>query len=190
VALSLSIGSLFITGFGVATSVQTAYARAFRVAPLKGSRKFVRGGAWLLLMLTVTGLGLTLRYWATAQPWWFLLLMLPVTGSLNFVFFWISPRLLLDLPFEWRPLVPGALVCVVVNAIVGVLSAFYLRNLLQAYGHAYGGFGIALAFLAWVGILALFWVWIGVIAAIYWERFAGASEVAEIEEASTHLAQS
>jgi membrane protein len=190
VALSLSIASLFITGFGVATAVQTAYARAFRVAPLQGGQKFVRGAAWLFLMLTVTALGLTLRYWASTRPWWFLLLMLPFMGSLNFVFFWISPRLLLDLPFEWRPLIPGALVCVIVNAVVGVGSAFYLRNLLQAYGQAYGGFGIALAFLAWIGILALFWVWIGVIAAIYWERFAGAREVAEIEQASAQLAQS
>jgi membrane protein len=189
IALSLSIASLFITGFGVATTVQTAYARAFRVAPLKGAVKFVRGGAWLLLMLTVTALGLTLRYWASGEPWWFLLLMLPFTGTLNFLFFWISPRLLLDLPFGWRPLVPGALVCVLVNAAVGFASALYLRNLLQAYGHAYGGFGIALAFLAWIGILALFWVWIGVIAAIYWERFAGANDVAEIEQASAHLAE-
>jgi membrane protein len=189
VALSLSVASLFITGFGVATAVQTAYARAFRVAPLHGAQKFVRGAAWLFLMLTVTALGLTLRYWASTRPWWFLFLMLPFMGTLNFVFFWISPRLLLDLPFEWRPLVPGALVCVLVNALVGVGSAFYLRNLLQAYGHAYGGFGIALAFLAWIGILALFWVWIGVIAAIYWERFAGARQIAEIEEASAHLAQ-
>ena len=189
VALSLSIASLFITGFSVATSVQSAYARAFRVEALRGARKFARGAAWLLLMLTVTALGLTLRYWASGRPWWFLLLMLPFTGTLNFLFFWVSPRLLLDLPFEWRPLVPGALVCVLVNAVVSSLSAFYLRNLLQAYGHAYGGFGIALAFLAWIGILALFWVWIGVIAAIYWERFAGASDVAEIDEASARLAE-
>ena len=150
----------------------------------------MRGGAWLLLMLTVTGLGLTLRYWASSRPWWFLLAMLPFTGSLNFLFFWISPRLLLDLPFGWRPLVPGALVCVVSNAIVGTVSVFFLRNWMEAYGHAYGGFGIALAFFSWIGILALFWVWIGVIAAIYWERFAGAGDVAEIEEASAHLAES
>jgi membrane protein len=190
VALSLSLASLFITGFSVATTVQTAYARAFRVAPLRGARKFVRGGAWLFLMLSVTALGLTLRYWASGRPGWFLILMLPVTGSLNFLFFWISPRLLLDLPFGWRPLVPGALVCVVVNGIVGAVSAFFLRNWMEAYGRAYGGFGIALAFLSWIGILALFWVWIGAIAAIYWERFAGASDVAEIEEASAQLAES
>jgi uncharacterized BrkB/YihY/UPF0761 family membrane protein len=189
VALSLSLVSLFITGFSVATTVQTAFARAFRVAALRGAGKFVRGAAWLLLMLAVTALGLTLRYWAAGRPWWFLVLMLPLTGGLNFAFFLISPRLLLDLPLQWRHLVPGALVCVVCNAIVGVVSVFFLRNWMRAYGHAYGGFGIALAFLSWIGILALFWVWIAVIAAIYWERFAGAREVAEIEQRSTALAE-
>src|SRR5262249_20254521 len=56
VALSLSLISLVVTGFGVATTMQTAYAKAFRVAPLRGVVKFLRGGAWLALMLTVTGL--------------------------------------------------------------------------------------------------------------------------------------
>ena len=33
----------------------------------------------------------------------------------------------------------------------------FLRNWLNAYGHAYGTFGIALAILAGIGILATFW---------------------------------
>ncbi len=189
VALSLSIVSLLVTGFGVATTVQTAYAWAFRVAPLRGLRKFVRGAAWLALMLTVLGLSLTLRYWAQPRPWWFLALMLALMAALNFIFYLVSPRLLLDLPFEWRHLVPGAAICVVVNGIVSAVSAIFMRNWLEAYGHAYGGFGIALAFLAWVGIIATFWVWIGAIAGVYWERFATATEAAEIEELSERAAE-
>jgi uncharacterized BrkB/YihY/UPF0761 family membrane protein len=181
-ALSLSIISLFVTGFGVATAVQTAYARAFRVPPLRGVRKFARGGAWLVLMLTVTALVLALRYWTHGRAWWFIALILPLVVALEFVFYLIAPRLLLDVQFEWRHLVPGSAICVVVYAIVNVVSAFFLRNWLSAYGHAYGGFGVALAFLSWVGIIASFWVWIGTIAAIYWERFATAGEIAEIEE--------
>jgi uncharacterized BrkB/YihY/UPF0761 family membrane protein len=187
-ALSLSVVSLFVTGFGVATTVQTAYARAFRVAPLRGVRKFARGAAWLALMLGVTGLVLTLRYWSDTRPWWFLAPMLPALALLNFVFFLVSPRLLLDLPFAWRHLVPGAVICVVVNGIVGAVSAAFLRNWLDAYGRAYGGFGVTLAFLAWIGVLATFWVWIGAIAGVYWERFAGAGEVAAIEEISERAA--
>jgi len=182
VALSLSVISLFVTGFSVATSMQTAFARAFRVPPMHGLHKFVRGGSWLMLMLVNMGLSLTLRYWARSQPWWFLLLVIPLLVAINFGFYLASPRLLLDLPFEWRHLVPGAAICVVTYAIVGGVSTFLMRNWLSAYGHAYGGFGISLAFLSWIGVLATFWVWIAAIAGIYWERFATAGEIAEIQD--------
>src|SRR6516165_2706150 len=39
VALSLSLVSLLITGLSVATTVQKAYARAFRVEPLRGAQR-------------------------------------------------------------------------------------------------------------------------------------------------------
>jgi len=181
VALSLSIVSLFVTGFDVAKTIQTAYARAFRVDPLRGLPKFVRGAVWLALMLIVTGLALTLRYWAHSRPWWFAVVVIPLLGAANLLFFLVTPRLLLDVPFAWRHLVPGAGACVIANAVVNVVSAFFLRSWLSVYGHAYGTFGIALAFLAWIGVLATFWVWIGAIAGVYWERFAGASEVEEVE---------
>jgi membrane protein len=186
VALSLSIVSLLVTGFGVATTVQTAYARAFRVEPLRGAEKLVRGGLWLVLMLTTTGIGLTLRYWADSRPWWFVAAAVPLILAANFAFYLVTPRLLLDVPFEWRHLVPGAAICVVALAVVSGVSVFLMRKWLSAYGHAYGGFGVALAFLSWIGVLALFWVWIGAIAGVYWERFATEPERAAVEEASEH----
>ena len=188
VALSLSIVSLLVTGFGVATTVQTAYAKAFRMEPLRGAQKFSRGGAWLVLMLGTSGVGLTLRYWAQSRPAWFLALTVPALLAINFGFYLVTPRLLLDVPFEWRHLVPGAAACAVAYAIIGAVSVFLMRNWLGAYGHAYGPFGISLAFLSWIGIIALFWVWIGAIAAIYWERFASSSERAEVEDVSEHRA--
>jgi len=51
----------------------------------------------------------------------------------------ISPRLLPELPFKWRDLVPGAAVCTVAALIVHAATAFFLRNWVAAYGHAYGG---------------------------------------------------
>jgi uncharacterized BrkB/YihY/UPF0761 family membrane protein len=184
VALSLSLVSLLVTGFSVATTVQTAYARAFRVKPLRGAEKFIRGAAWLALMLAVTATAVTLRYWAHSRPWWFLVLTLLVLAATTFVFYLVTPRLILHLPFEWHDLIPGAAICVVANGIVSAVSVLLMRRWLSAYGHAYGSFGVALAFLAWIGILATFWVWIGAIAGVYWERFAGAAEVAQIEEMS------
>jgi uncharacterized BrkB/YihY/UPF0761 family membrane protein len=179
VALSLSVVSLLVTGFSVATTVQKAYARAFRVEPLRGAQKFLRGWAWLVLVLTVTSLSITLKYWAQSRPWWFLALTVPALAAIGFAFYVVTPRLLLDVPLEWRHLVPGAAICTVAYGILNFISVFLMRKWLSAYGHAYGGFGVALAFLSWIGVIATFWVWIGAIAAVYWERYASPEELTE-----------
>jgi uncharacterized BrkB/YihY/UPF0761 family membrane protein len=189
VALSLSLVSLLVTGFGVATTMQLAYARAFRVQPFHGVRKLGRGAAWLVLMLGVTAVGLTLRYWAHGRPWWFLAIAVPLLVAASFAFFLVSPRLLLDIPFDWRHLVVGAAICVIAHGIVSTVSTFLMRNWLSAYGHAYGGFGIALAFLSWIGIFSTFWVWTGAIAAVYWDRYATSDEVVELRSRAQQAAE-
>ena len=140
-------------------------------------------------MIATTAFALTLRYWSHSRPWWFLILVVPLVVASTFVFYLVTPRLLLDLPLAWRDLVPGVGVCVVAYAIVSTISAFLLRNWLSVYGHAYGAFGISLAFLSWLGILTAFWVWIAAVAGVYWERFAGAEEVAEIEGLAAEAAE-
>jgi len=109
---------------------------------------------------------------------------------LEFGFFLVTPRLLLDLPFAWRDLVPGAAVCTVAGAIVHVVAVFFLRNWFGEYGNAYGGFGVALALIAAVGIIASFWVWIAAVMGVYWERKAGPAAVAAMEELSADLTTS
>jgi len=100
--------------------------------------------------------------------------------------------LLLDLPFAWRDLVPGAAICTVAGAIVHVVAVFFLRNWFSEYGNAYGGFGfgIGLALIAAVGIIASFWVWIAAVMGVYWERKAGPAAVAAMEELSAGISAS
>ena len=102
----------------------------------------------------------------------------------------ISPRLLLDLPFAWRDLVPGAVVCTVAGAAVHAVAVFFLRNWFGEYGNAYGGFGIGLALIAALGIVASFWVWIAAVMGVYWERKAGPAAVAAMEELSAGISAS
>ena len=52
VALGISVISVLITGLDVSATAQTAYARAFTMTPLRGLQKYLRGGAWLVLLLT------------------------------------------------------------------------------------------------------------------------------------------
>ena len=69
--------------------------------------------------------------------------------------FIVTPRLLLDLPFAWRELAPGAAVSTAVAVLVNGVSSFELHRWLRAYGQAYGAFGIGLGIVAYVGLIAL-----------------------------------
>jgi uncharacterized BrkB/YihY/UPF0761 family membrane protein len=187
VALSISLISLLITGLDVSATAQLAYARAFDMVPLRGLQKYLRGAAWLVLLLADTGAALSLRNLATHYHIWFTIGAGVVLLALEFGFFLVTPRLLLDLPFKWRDLVPGAAVCTVAAAIVHAVLSFFLRNWFAEYGHAYGGFGVSLALAAGVGIIASFWVWIAAVMGVYWERKAGPAAVAKMEELSAEI---
>jgi uncharacterized BrkB/YihY/UPF0761 family membrane protein len=187
VALSISLVSLLITGLDVSATAQIAYARAFSMTPLRGVQKYLRGAAWLVLLLADTGASLTLRNLATHHALGFAIAAVVVLLVLEFGFFLVTPRLLLDLPFKWRDLVRGAAVCTVAAAIMHVVLSFFLRNWFSEYGHAYGGFGVSLALAAAVGIVASFWVWIAVVMGVYWERKAGPAAVAKMEELSVEI---
>jgi hypothetical protein len=187
VALSISVISLLITGLDVSATAQVAYARAFTMTPLRGIQKYVRDGVWLVVLLAGTGVALTLRSLAASRPLWFALAVVPALLALEFGFFLVTPRLLLDLPFAWRDLVPGAAVCTGAAVVVHTVSVFFLRNWFGAYGHAYGGFGIGLALIAFVGIIAAFWVWIAAVMGVYWEHKAGPAAVAAMEKLSADI---
>jgi uncharacterized BrkB/YihY/UPF0761 family membrane protein len=184
VALSIGLISLLVTGVDIAATVATAYARAFRVAPPRGLQKYVRGWIWLVGLLAMTSMGLTVRYLASSRPWWFLALVAPFSLLVTFGFYLATPRLVLDLPFRWRDLLPGAAICTAVAAAINVSSTFFLRNWFSAYGRAYGAFGIALALMSWIGIIALFWVWIAAAQGVYWERRAGRAAVLAMDQRS------
>ena len=189
VALSISVISLLITGLDVSATAQLAFARAFEMTPLSGVQKYLRGGAWLVLLLADTGIALTLRNLAAHHPPWVAIVAAAVLLLLEFGFFLVSPRLLLDLPFKWRDLVPGAAICTGAAVVVHAALAYFLRNWFAEYGHAYGGFGVSLALAAGVGIIASFWVWIAVVMGVWWERRAGPAAMAEMEELSAKSAQ-
>ena len=139
------------------------------------------------MLLAGTGAALTLRSVAASHSLWLAIVAGAVLVALQFGFFLVSPRLLLDLPFAWRDLVPGAAVCTGAAIVVHTVSALFLRNWFGVYGHAYGGFGISLALAAFVGIIASFWVWIAAVMGVWWERKAGPAAVAKMEKLSADV---
>ena len=130
------------------------------MAAPRGVQKYVRGWIWLIALLAMTSTGLTIRYWASSRPWWFLALLAPCSLAVTFGFYLVTPRLVLDLPFAWRDLLPGALICTAIAAVINLSSTFFLARWFGVYGRAYGAFGISIALMSWIGIISLFWVWI------------------------------
>ena len=189
-ALSISLISLLITGTDVGAAVQLAYARAFEMTPMRGLQKYLRGGAWLVVLLAMTGVGLSLRYWQSRHSVWFAIPVGLVLLAGEFGFFLATPRLLLDLPFAWRDLVPGAAICAGAAIIVNAVTSYSLHKWFGEYGHAYGGFGVALALISAVGITASFWVWVAAAMGVYWQRRAGSATVAAMEELSAEVGRS
>jgi uncharacterized BrkB/YihY/UPF0761 family membrane protein len=178
VALSISLISLLITGLDVSATAQVAYARAFTMTRCAASQVPARRR---VADLAARG------HWRRPDA--------AVRGSQPFALAGgrgrrragcaavrvlpRQPRLLLDLPFAWRDLIPGAAICTGAAIVVHTVSALFLRNWLGAYGHAYGGFGISLALAAFTGIIASFWVWIAAVMGVWWERKAGPAAVAK-----------
>jgi uncharacterized BrkB/YihY/UPF0761 family membrane protein len=190
VALSISLISLLITGPDVSATAQVAYARAFSMPPLPGrpevpARRRVAGLAAgrHRRRLDAARLGgqppALVRAHHRGRAAGAGVRVLPA-----------HPRLLLDRPFAWRDLVPGAAVCTVAGAIVHTVAVFFLRNWFGEYGNAYGAFGVGLALIAALGIIASFWAWIAAVMGVYWERKAGPAAVAAMEELSAHISAS
>jgi len=191
VALSISLISLLVTGLDVSATAQVAFARAFTMTPLAGVQKYLRGAAWLVLLLADTVIVLALRNLSASRPAWFTVAAgVVVLLVVEFAFYLISPRLLLDLPFKWRDLMPGAALCTGAAVIVHAVLFFLFRRWIAEYGHAYGGFGVSLALIAAIGIISSFWIWIAAVMGVYWERKAGPAAVAAMEELSAEISAS
>jgi len=111
VALSISLISLLITGLDVSATAQVAYARAFTMAPLRGIQKYLRGAAWLILLLAGTGAALTLRSVAASHSLWLAIAAGAVLVALQFGFFLVSPGCCSTCPSPgviWYPARPSA----------------------------------------------------------------------------------
>src|ERR1700749_1465717 len=128
VALSISLISVLITGLDVSATAQIAYARAFSMTPLRGVQKYLRGAAWLILLLADTGASLTLRNLATHHALGFAIAAAAVLLGLEFGFFLAPPGLLPARPLKGGAWGGGPSVCPVAAAIMHVVLSFFLRN--------------------------------------------------------------
>ena len=77
---------------------------------------------------------------------------------MNYWFWLITPRLLLDKQLDTRDLRPGAIMGMFGSTALWVLSLLILPGWFSWYGRGFGGVGIALAMLSWTYVVSIVWV--------------------------------
>jgi uncharacterized BrkB/YihY/UPF0761 family membrane protein len=110
------------------------------------------------------------------------LIVIPLVMVMNYLFWMITPRLMLTKKLARRDLRLGAMLGMIGSTVLWVLSLVILPGWFSWYGQGFGAVGIALALLSWTYVVAIVWVVIVVISAIMWERSAPIDDVVDMSE--------
>ena len=140
-ATVLTILGLFYGGLDIAVVVHTAFAHAFRIPPMEGRQRVMRGLAWftvlvLNLLLTeaiesnLVDRGIALR-----------VLAIVIQGLLAFAFWLATPRLLLHRRLGAAGLVPMALAGTGITFLTRLASKAWVRHLVDGYVTPFGHSG-------------------------------------------------
>ena len=160
----LSVVILFFSGLSLARRMQRMYLQAWRLSPVAG----VRGGlnaalglAALLLEVALLSLVRTLVRGIPVGDG------AGVVGSaLGGLVLWTTiPWLLLDRRVSWRRLLPAGLLTSLSVALYGLATTVYMPRLIETYSVRYGLFGVTLALVGWLLVVALIVVAATVVAA-------------------------
>lgn len=185
VASVIAVGSFALSGFDVASVFQRTFADAWNVKHYRGWRGPVRGAAWFVLVFTTFALGQLAQRAPARHGAWAFALSIPIVLLMNYGFWLITPRLLLDKALNWHDLRPGAVLGMIGSTALWALSLVILPGWFSWYGRGFGGVGIALAMLSWTYVVSIVWVLIVVTSAIMWERSAPIDDVIEASDADT-----
>lgn len=183
VASAIAVVSFAISGFDVAAVFQRTFADAWQVKRIRGWRGPVRGGIWFILVFLTFAFGQLLQRGPARYGVWAYGISVPIVAVMNYWFWKITPRLLLDKQLASRDLRPGAILGMIGSTALWVASLLILPGWFGWYGRGFGGVGIALAMLSWTYVVAIVWVIIVVISAITWERSASIDEVTDLTDA-------
>ena len=183
VASVIAVGSFALGGFDVASVFQHTFSDAWNTKPLKSWRGPLRGAIWFAAVFATFVFGLLLQRIPAKRGDVFYFVCVPIVMVMNYWFWKITPRLLLDKRLMSRDLRPGAILGMIGSTILWALSLVILPGWFDWYGRGFGGIGIALAMLSWTYVVSIVWVVIVVISAIMWERSAPIDEVTDLANA-------
>ena len=179
------VGSFALSGFDVASVFQRTFADAWNVKPFRRWRGPARGLIWFALVFLTFAFSQLLQRLPAKHGLWAYGLSIPLVMAMNYAFWLLTPRLMLDKPLNRRDLRPGAILGMIGSTALWILSLVILPGWFDWYGRGFGGIGIALALISWTYVVSIVWVVIVVIAAVMWERSAPLDEVVEVSDAET-----
>ncbi|HOT81169.1 MAG TPA: hypothetical protein PKY13_14335 [Microthrixaceae bacterium] len=182
VASFIVVVTFAVSGFDVGSIFERTFAEAWGVAPYGGWRGALRGGFWFVLVFGTFGLSQFLQGIPARHGRPLYLAVIPVILVMNYLFWLITPRLLLDKDLDPPDLRPGAIMGMIASTVLWRLSAEVLPGWFDWYARGFGGVGVALAMLSWTYVVAIVWVVIVVASSAYWERTATVEEVLEATE--------
>lgn len=180
VASFIAVVSFAISGFDVAAAFQRTFAEAWDVTPLRGWRGPARGALWFLLVFATFGITQVLQRLSGRHGWWVLVFVVPMVGAMNYLFWLITPRFMLDKHLDWADLRPGAVIGTIGSTGLWLVSLLVLPGWFDWYGRGFGAIGIALALLSWTYVVAIVWVVVVVAFSAYWEHTATVDEVLDL----------
>ena len=186
IASVIAIGSFAISGFDVAANFQRTFADAWNAKRIRGWRGPLRGFVWFVLVFATFAFGQLLQRGPSKYGGGAYFISIPIVALMNYWFWQVTPRLLLDKKLDSSDLRLGAILGMIASTVLWVLSLFILPGWFSWYGRGFGGVGIALALLSWTYVVSIVWVFIVVVSAVMWERSATVDEVEEVADA-THL---
>lgn len=179
VASVIVVLSFAISGFDVGSIFEKTFAEAWSVKAYGGWRGPLRGGFWFVLVFLSFGISQFLLRIPTHRGAWLFAFAVPLILAMNYLFWLVTPRLLLDKELDPPDLRPGAVMGMIASTALWGLSAVILPGWFDWYGRGFGGVGIALAMLSWTYVVSIVWVVIVVASSAYWERTATVDEVLE-----------
>jgi uncharacterized BrkB/YihY/UPF0761 family membrane protein len=121
VASVIAVGSFAISGFDVASVFQRTFADAWNTTRLRGWRGAARGGVWFVLVFATFAFGQLLQRGPATRGVWAYFISIPIVAGMNYWFWLLTPRLLLDKKLDTSDLRRGAIFGMIGSTALWVL---------------------------------------------------------------------
>ena len=146
-----AIVSFLIWGLGIGQIYQNVYARTWRITVVGSAADQGLFAIWFVALTLAVGAAAVAAQQLKTAGW---LVLVPVWLVASTVFWLWTPRFLLHRKVGLRALLPGALLASVVIGGAVATAPLWVAPWVNSYGKYFGSFGVVVALVAYVFILA------------------------------------